>query len=164
MADLGGQRNRNYRPYGNGPASSVQRDAAYNDIFGSAPPPGRSQTMNSQTPQFNQGRAHTMSSQVVHPQFQRPPPPPTRQSMANGYGQPQPAPHNGYSPAPPQAKYQAYTPAIGSASPQPSAARQYPGPPGRFAYPRPQRLDSRPVPPPQYPDSRDLGRPMPPPL
>ncbi|KAJ5775623.1 uncharacterized protein N7511_000634 [Penicillium nucicola] len=58
MADLGGQRNPNYRPHG--PASSTQRDAAYSDIFGGAPPPGRSQTMNSQTPQFNQGRAHTI--------------------------------------------------------------------------------------------------------
>ncbi|KAJ5099467.1 Rho1 guanine nucleotide exchange factor 1 [Penicillium argentinense] len=163
MADLGGQRNRNYRPYG--PASSTQRDAAYNDIFGAAPPPGRSQTMNSQTPQFTQGRAHTMSSHVAQPQFQRaPPPPPTRQ-MPNGYGPPPSAPPNGYPPPPPTNQYQAYNPGTGAAtmSSQPQQPRPYPGAGGRFAYPRPQRLDSRPGPPPQYPDPRDLGRPMPPP-
>ncbi|KAJ5689482.1 Rho1 guanine nucleotide exchange factor 1 [Penicillium macrosclerotiorum] len=162
MADLGSQRNRNYRPYG-GPASSEQRDAAYSDIFGSTPPPGRSQTMTSQTVPFSQGRAHTMSSHTVQPQFQRMPPPPTRQPVVNGYGPPPSAPPNGYPPPPPSGQYQAYNPAGGAAtmSSHPPSLRQYPPRAGRSAYPQPQRLD-RPGPPPQYPDPRDLGRPAPP--
>ncbi|KAJ5785888.1 uncharacterized protein N7503_011100 [Penicillium pulvis] len=157
MADLGAQRNRNYRPYG--AASSTQRDAAYSDIFGGAPPPGRSQTMTSQTPQLPQGRAHTMSSQVPQPQFHRPPPPPTRQ-MPNGYGPPQTSPVNGYAPAPPSGGgYQAYNPTGATMSSQPP--RPYPG---RPVYPRPHRVDSRQGPgTPQYPDPRDFSRPMPPP-
>ncbi|KAJ5672593.1 hypothetical protein N7507_001720 [Penicillium longicatenatum] len=151
MADLGAQRNRNYRPYG--AASSTQRDAAYSDIFGGAPPPGRSQTMTSQTPQLPQGRAHTMSSQVPQPQFHRPPPPPTRQ-MPNGYGPPQSAPVNGYTPAPPSGGgYQAYNPT--------AAAATVSGTPP--VYPRPHRVDSRQGPAPQYADPRDFSRPMPPP-
>ncbi|KAJ5397595.1 hypothetical protein N7509_005708 [Penicillium cosmopolitanum] len=129
MADLGGQRNRNYRPYG--PASNTQRDAAFNDIFGGVPQGGRSQTMNSQTPQFSQGRAHTMSSHTVQPQFQRMPPPPTRQ-VPNGYGPPPSAPPNGYPPPPPSGQYQAYNPAAGSgaatmSSQPPQQPRPYPG-------------------------------------
>ncbi|CAG7936456.1 unnamed protein product [Penicillium salamii] len=159
MADLGGQRNRNYRPHG--PASSTQRDAAFSDIFGGAPPAGRSQTMNSQTPQFSQGRAHTMSSHVVHPQFSRPPPTPTRQ-VPNGYGPPS-APPNGYPPPPPSGQYQAYNPGAATMSSH-QPPRPHPGAQQRFAaYPRPQRLETRPSPSPQYPESRDFNRPMPPP-
>ncbi|KAI9039397.1 putative Rho guanyl nucleotide exchange factor (Rom2) [Aspergillus affinis] len=149
MADLGGQQGRNYRPYGH--PSSFQRDAAFSEIFGGAPPPGRSQTMTSQTPMFSQDRAHTMTSHVPHPQMQRGPPPPTRQ-VPNGYGAP-----------PSSAYYQAYPGSQGAPSQPPpqSAPRPYPG---RFAYPQPQRLDSRPAPPgPQYPDAKGYGRPMPPP-
>ncbi|PLB45861.1 putative Rho guanyl nucleotide exchange factor [Aspergillus steynii IBT 23096] len=148
MADLGGQQGRNYRPYGH--PSSFQRDAAFSEIFGGAPPPGRSQTMTSQTPMFSQDRAHTMTSHVPHPQMQRGPPPPQRQ-MQNGYGAPS---SNGY--------YQAYPGSAGAPSQPPpqSAPRPYAG---RFAYPQPQRLDSRPAPGPQYPDAKGYGRPMPPP-
>ncbi|KAK1147305.1 RHO1 GDP-GTP exchange protein 2 [Aspergillus melleus] len=147
MADLGGQQGRNYRPHGH--PSSFQRDAAFSEIFGGAPPPGRSQTMTSQTPMFSQDRAHTMTSHVPHPQMQRGPPPPTRQ-MPNGYG------------APPSNYYQAFpgSPGAPSQPPPQSAPRPYPG---RFAYPQPQRLDSRPAPGPQYPDAKGYGRPMPPP-
>ncbi|PWY90906.1 Rho guanyl nucleotide exchange factor [Aspergillus heteromorphus CBS 117.55] len=146
MADLGGQQGRNYRPYGH--PSAFQRDAAYSEIFGGAPPPGRSQTMTSQTPQFSQDRAHTMSSHVPHPQMQRGPPPPARQ-MQNGYAQGTP---NGY-----------YQPYAGSAAtmtsqhPSQQAPRPYPG---RFAYPQPQRLDSS-NPGPQYPDAKGFARPIP---
>ncbi|KAB8074350.1 CNH domain-containing protein [Aspergillus leporis] len=148
MADLGGHQGRNYRPYGH--PSSFQRDAAFSEIFGGAPPPGRSQTMTSQTPQFSQDRAHTMSSHVPHPQMQRGPPPPTRQ-VPNG--QPAGAQNNGY--------YQAYPGSATMAShPPQNAPRPYPG---RFAYPQPQRLDSRPNPGPQHPDSKGYSRPMPPP-
>ncbi|KAJ5536663.1 hypothetical protein N7513_009849 [Penicillium frequentans] len=150
MADLGAQRNRNYRPYGT--ASSTQRDAAYSDIFGGAPPPGRSQTMTSQTPQLPQGRAHTMSSQVPQPQFHRPPPPPTRQ-MPNGYGPPQTSPVNGYPLRRLPGEVTRHT------------IQRPPRPyPGRPVYPRPHRVDSRQGPgAPQYPDPRDFSRPMPPP-
>ncbi|KAL5357570.1 CNH domain-containing protein [Aspergillus floccosus] len=150
MADLGGQQGRNYRPYGH--PSSFQRDAAFSEIFGGAPPPGRSQTMTSQTPQFTQDRAHTMTSHVPHPQMQRGPPPPSR-PMPNGYNTP--GPPNGY--------YQAYPGGAATMSSQPppqNVPRPYPG---RFAYPQPQRLDSRPAPGPQYPEAKGYSRPMPPP-
>ncbi|KAL2867863.1 putative Rho guanyl nucleotide exchange factor (Rom2) [Aspergillus lucknowensis] len=144
MADIGGQQGRNYRPYGH--PSSVQRDAAFSEIFGGAPPPGRSQTMTSQTPQLPQDRAHTMSSHVPRPQVQRVPPPPARQVP------------NGYAPSPPQnGYYQAYQGSSAMAPQQPSqnASRPYPG---RFAYPQPQRLDSRPTPGPQYQDPKGYNR------
>ncbi|AEO54767.1 hypothetical protein MYCTH_2297751 [Thermothelomyces thermophilus ATCC 42464] len=60
------------QPYG----SDYQRDAAFSNIFGAAPPPGRSQTMTSSVapPQFNQdGRTNTMSSTVSD--MHRSPPP-----------------------------------------------------------------------------------------
>lgn len=118
--------------------------------------------MNSQTPQFSQGRAHTMSSHVVHPQFQRPPPPPTRQ-MPNGHGPPS-APPNGYPPPPPSGQYQAYNPGASATMSSHQLPRHNPNTQQRFAaYPRPQRLESRPSPAPQYPDPRDFNRPMPPP-
>lgn len=48
-----------------------------------------------------------------------------------------------------------------SSQPHPqSLPRPYPG---RFAYPQPQRLDSRPAQSPQYPDMKPQSRPMPPP-
>ncbi|KAL4913942.1 CNH domain-containing protein [Aspergillus aurantiobrunneus] len=146
MADIGGQQGRNYRPYGH--PSSVQRDAAFSEIFGGAPPPGRSQTMTSQTPQFSQDRAHTMSSQVPRPQMQRVPPPPQRQ-MQNGYP---PNQANGY--------YQAYPGAAATMSSQTSQAGPRPYP-GRFAYPQPQRLDSRPAPGPPYQDPKGYNRAVP---
>lgn len=157
MADLGGQRDRNYRPGPGYGASSVQRNAAYSDIFGSAPPPGRSQTMNSQTPQFSQGRAHTMSSQVAQPQFHRQPPPPTRQPVPNGYGPPPTAPPNGYAPSPPNGQYQTYNPMAASMGAQ-QPGRPYPGRPS--VYPRPVRLDSRTgQAQAQYPDPRTMPPP-----
>ncbi|KAL3492706.1 putative Rho guanyl nucleotide exchange factor [Aspergillus germanicus] len=144
MADIGGQQGRNHRPYG--PASTVQRDAAFSEIFGGARQPGRSQTMTSQTPHFSQDRAHTMSAQVQHPQMQRGPPPPMRQ-MPNGY------PPN----PPPNGHYQAYQgpSAMGPPQPPQGAPRPYPG---RYAYPQPQRLDSRPGPGPQYQDPKGYSR------
>ncbi|KMU86086.1 hypothetical protein CIHG_03873 [Coccidioides immitis H538.4] len=77
MADYGSQQGRNPRPNPYGHASSFQRDAAFSEIFGGAPPPGRSQTMTSQTPQFHQERAHTMtghSPEVYMPSRGHPPP------------------------------------------------------------------------------------------
>ncbi|KAL3471003.1 CNH domain-containing protein [Aspergillus californicus] len=151
MADIGGQQGRSYRPpYGH--PSSNQRDAAFSEIFGGAPGPGRSQTMTSQTPQLSQDRAHTMSSHVPRPQMQRGPPPPPMRQMQNGYApQPPPGP-NGY--------HQPYQGAATMTSQQPpqSAPRPYPG---RFAYPQPQRLDSRPAPGPPYQDPSGYNRAVP---
>ncbi|KAL2820490.1 CNH domain-containing protein [Aspergillus cavernicola] len=149
MADIGGQQGRNHRPYGH--PSSNQRDAAFSEIFGGAPPPGRSQTMTSQTPQLSQDRAHTMSSHVPRPQMQRAPPPPARQ-MQNGYAPSPPTGPNGY--------YQAYPGSATMTSQQASqsAPRPYPG---RYAYPQPQRLDSRPAPGPQYQDPKGYNRAVP---
>ncbi|PGH02431.1 hypothetical protein AJ80_08849 [Polytolypa hystricis UAMH7299] len=154
MADLGAQQGRNYRPNPYGHPSSYQRDAAFSEIFGGAPPPGRSHTMTSQTPQFNHDRAQTMSSHTPEPYNiqPRPPPGPMRQSH-DGYGHP---PSNGYqSPQwQPNGSYQSQPP------PQ-NLPRPYPG---RPQYPHPQRLDSRPGPmPPQYPPNKMPNRPPPPP-
>lgn len=93
-----------------------------------------------------------MSSHVSQPQMQRGPPPPTRPMQ------------NGYTPvAPPNGYYQAYPggAAMASQPPPQNLPRPYPG---RFAYPQPQRLDSRPNPgPPQYQDMKapGPGRPVP---
>ncbi|KAJ9220246.1 hypothetical protein DTO027B5_1240 [Paecilomyces variotii] len=145
MADLGAQQGRNYRPNPYGHASSFQRDAAFTDIFGGAPPPGRSQTMTSQTPQFSQDRAHTMSSHVPHPQMQRGPAPPVRQ-MPNGYGYPT---TNGYAqPRQPN----------GPMAPQPSSQGMPPPFSGRSAWPQPQRMDSRPGQVSQYPNPMQSAR------
>src|SRR5438034_4552184 len=93
MADLGAQPDR-YRTNPYGPASSFQRDAAFSEIFGGSPPPGRSQTMTSQTPQFSQDRAYTMSSHTpepyIHPRQQ---PAPMRQ-MNPRYGPNAPVRHH----------------------------------------------------------------------
>ncbi|KAJ9663567.1 RHO1 GDP-GTP exchange protein 2 [Coniosporium apollinis] len=91
MAEYGAQRGREYnRPPNYGHASPNQRDAAFSSIFGAAPPPGRSQTMTSQTfQQASPDRAQTMSTQTSDT-MQRAPP--VRQQM-NGYG---PSPGGGY--------------------------------------------------------------------
>ncbi|EZF30863.1 hypothetical protein H101_05506 [Trichophyton interdigitale H6] len=178
MADLGAQQGRGYRPGASrGPASSsFQRDAAFSEIFGGTPPPGRSQTMTSHSPQFNQERAHTMTSHQPDPYAQsRGPPPPMRQSRGgyppnpqagyqnsqwqqpNGSGPPPqqrapPPPHHQQRPMPPQNPQQ-YPPGM--------QQRPYPG---RPQYPHPQRLDSRPGPmPPQFQQQNPHGRPLPPP-
>ena len=127
MADLGAQQGRGYRPGASrGPASSsFQRDAAFSEIFGGTPPPGRSQTMTSHSPQFNQERAHTMTSHQSDPYTQsRGPPPPMRQSRG------------GYPPNP-QAGYQ------NSQWQQPNGS----GPPPQQRAPPPPHHQQRPMPP-----------------
>lgn len=86
--------------------------------------------MTSQTPQFSQDRAHTMSSHVPRPQMQRVPAPPVRQ-MQNGYGYPT---ANGYAPRQPNGPMASQAPS--SNVPAPLS--------GRSAWPPPQRMDSRP--------------------
>ncbi|KAI5464545.1 CNH domain-containing protein [Mariannaea sp. PMI_226] len=136
--------------------NNYQRDAAFSNIFGAAPPPGRSQTMTSSSmpPQMReQGRTQTMSStssgmQRMPPQ--RPPPghyperDPTRtrtidSSMGNGY-YPQHRSASGGQHIPPYMQQ-------GHPPPQ---RRPFPGGPGG---PAPQRMDQR-GPPPQAQSSR----------
>ncbi|KAK8073817.1 hypothetical protein PG994_004716 [Apiospora phragmitis] len=108
---------RRYGPGGN----NGQRDAAFSNIFGAAPPPGRSQTMTSSSPDVPQprmmpqdGRTHTMGSGMPPPNMNQRQPPPRPQrgyyedpaasgrtrtmdtSMANGYYQSQRNPSGGY--------------------------------------------------------------------
>ncbi|KAH8701825.1 putative Rho guanyl nucleotide exchange factor [Talaromyces proteolyticus] len=153
MADLGSQQGRNYRPSQYTHASSFQRDAAFNDIFGAAPPPGRAQTMTSQTPHFPTERAHTMTSHSAQPQMPLRVPAPIRQ-IPSGQGQ---IVTNGY-PNPSQANGSVAS----SQTPQ-----NYPRPyPRGSAYPPPQRVDSRPHQVPQYSSANvpvPQGRPVPPP-
>ncbi|KAF2139175.1 uncharacterized protein K452DRAFT_300720 [Aplosporella prunicola CBS 121167] len=134
MADYGSHQGRDYgRPYGH--ASDQQRDTAFSSIFGAAPPPGRSQTMTTQTFQRMPDRAATMSGQVSD-MMQRAPP--MRPGM-NGYGS---AP-NGYYPPP----------RPGDPSPPPGQrqppAQYLPQPlrPDRRPYNMPQRMDPRGMPP-----------------
>ncbi|KAK2750440.1 RHO1 GDP-GTP exchange protein 2 [Myotisia sp. PD_48] len=173
MADFGPEQGRNYRPNPRGNASAYQRDAAFSEIFGGTPPPGRSQTMTSQTPHFSQQRAHTMTSNSADAYMQpRAPPGPMRQSHGgysqqapgSGYHNPQWQP-NGSAP-PPHNQYRPPHPSRPSRPPDLQDPRNAPRPyPGRPQYPHPQRLDSRPGPvPPQYNLPPKLSnRPPPPP-
>ncbi|KAK7917079.1 hypothetical protein PG985_010687 [Apiospora marii] len=156
---------RRYGPGGN----NGQRDAAFSNIFGAAPPPGRSQTMTSSSGDVPQprmmppdGRTHTMGSGMPPPDMQqrRMPPRPQRgyyddpaasgrtrtmdTSMANGYYQNQRNPSGGYPPPHPQQQTQ-----YGRPVPTPDR-RQYPGPPQQGGQPR---FDPRaaPGPTPGYP-------------
>ncbi|KAK4216603.1 CNH domain-containing protein [Rhypophila decipiens] len=101
------------------------RDDAFSNIFGAAPPPGRSQTMTSSVPPpMMDGRTQTMSSTTSSSTMgmgQRRPPPP-REGYAPQLQRPQ-HPNDGYYQQRPQHEYQ---------RPQPD-------------YPRPQQVPS-----PQY--------------
>ncbi|KAK4161482.1 CNH domain-containing protein [Cladorrhinum sp. PSN259] len=72
------------------PNNTYQRDAAFSNIFGAAPPPGRSQTMTSSVPPpdlMQQGRTQTMTS-MSGVDMQRPPPQraPVGSAGGGGYG------------------------------------------------------------------------------
>ncbi|KAI0845865.1 CNH-domain-containing protein [Daldinia vernicosa] len=151
-----------------GPASNNQRDAAFSNIFGSAPPPGRTGTMTSSsqgyTPnmQPQEGRTQTMSSvsSMQHDMQRRPPPRPQQQrgyeetgrtrtmdtSMANSYYQSQRNPSGGYPPMPGQ---------YGRQQPPPGPnQRPYPGPPPQGQ----PRFDSRGPAPSGYPPRNPAPR------
>ncbi|KAF7881593.1 uncharacterized protein EAF02_006281 [Botrytis sinoallii] len=87
MADYQQGRGNNGRPNEYGHASNYQRETAFSNIFGAAPPPGRSQTMTSSVspPMMPQGRTQTMSSQVSGMQGGMPP----RQAPGQGGYRPQ---------------------------------------------------------------------------
>ncbi|KAG8525800.1 uncharacterized protein KY384_000560 [Bacidia gigantensis] len=150
MTDYGIQADRGMRPGNYGHASSYQRDTAFSNIFGSAPPPGRSQTMTSQTVQPSQERTTTMSSQMSSTGYSNPAsaarrPSPQDRHQPNGYPPPS---ANGYYPPQRQSS--------GLVQPQPQP--QYLPQPLNSAsrpYPQPQRLDSR------QPPSLQYNRPIP---
>ncbi|ORY67631.1 CNH domain-containing protein [Pseudomassariella vexata] len=151
---------RRYSPSGN-----PQREAAFSNIFGAVPPPGRSQTMTSSSPDVggpprmmpHDGRTQTMSSMSgPPPDMQRRPPPRPQQrgyddstsartrtmdtSMANGYYQSQRNPSGGYPPMPGQ---------YGRAPPPGAPGqRQYPNAPPQQGMPA-SRFDPRGGPQPQ---------------
>ncbi|CAJ2504264.1 Uu.00g116580.m01.CDS01 [Anthostomella pinea] len=153
-----------------GPSSNNQRDAAFSNIFGSNPPPGRAGTMTSSSPSMTpsqDGRTQAMSSMSsIPPEIQRRPPPrPQRAggyeeppaartrtmdtSIANGYYQNQRNPSGGY---PPQQRDPYARP-----SPGPDR-RPYPGPPQGAPQQAPPRLDSRGPPPQGYPPRNPAPR------
>ncbi|KAF8460297.1 CNH domain-containing protein [Kalaharituber pfeilii] len=140
MANHHPNQQRAYRPgYNPPPPSTSQREAAFSDIFGAAPPPGRSYTMTSQPPQmlYDSGRSHTMTSQMsdLSTSSQQP------LLRPNGYNNHPPS--NGYNQAhhyPPQQspQQQQFPPRIQSHAqylPQPIA-------PDRRPYPQPVRVET----------------------
>jgi hypothetical protein len=137
MAEYSTQEGRYYgargASYGQQPGPGYQRDAAFSNIFGGAPPPGRAQTMTSQTPQMSQDRAQSMTAHSAGPPVHRGPPP-VRQ-MQPGFDR---IPVNGHIPGQPMMN--------GNSSPnrRPAPQDMTPGFPDRRAYPPPQRIDSRP--------------------
>ncbi|KAK3336141.1 CNH domain-containing protein [Cercophora scortea] len=102
------------RPGQYGHSNNYQRDAAYSNIFGAAPPPGRSQTMTSSGPPHMMQDAplphdvRTMSISSTSSGMQRQPPPRQPPGGAGGYGMappPRPRPNengmpNGYHQGP----------------------------------------------------------------
>ncbi|KAI9835345.1 MAG: RHO1 GDP-GTP exchange protein 2 [Thelocarpon superellum] len=136
MADYGTQRGHEHRPNNFGHASSYQREAAFSNIFGAAPPPGRSQTMTAASAPPPPERSQTVPPASGHPQAQRPPP--QRQPMGP------PLHHaNGYHSAPYPPNGQVHS------QPQPRSLPQ-PLYPDRRPYPQAQRVDPRHPPPPHF--------------
>ncbi|KAL3954802.1 hypothetical protein ACCO45_010365 [Purpureocillium lilacinum] len=154
------------RPRGYPEANNHQRDAAFSNIFGAAPPPGRSQTMTSSSAypgMMDPGRTQTMSSMGGPGQHRPPPPRAPPQGLPQGYhgysdrdpmaGRSRPADPNGYYPSQrsasggqvpsPQAQYMQQ-----QQQQHPQARRPYTGagnPPPRFESrgPPPQAAGAR---------------------
>ncbi|KAK0390847.1 hypothetical protein NLU13_0350 [Sarocladium strictum] len=133
------------RGYGDGGNSNYQRDAAFSNIFGAAPPPGRSQTMTSASMPHGmmdqQERTHTMSSSSSG--MQRQPPP-----------RPQPGYYGDRDGAPPQ-RAQRHDPGMPNGyyndRRAPSANHQVPSPQAQYMQQqRRQYPDQRGPPPPRF--------------
>ena len=142
MAEYAAQDDRHYGPRSTGyRASNYQRDAAFQNIFGGAPPPGRSQTMTSQSSQIPQERSRTMTSQPADGVVQAGPPP--VRHIGNSFN---PAQHSGSQ----QVPFHVNGVANGLSGP-PQQIMPPPTFPDRRLYPMPQRINSRPgVPLPPY--------------
>ncbi|KYG46662.1 hypothetical protein M433DRAFT_64713 [Acidomyces richmondensis BFW] len=150
------------RDYGRGPgpaSSAQQRDAAFSNIFGGAPPgAGRSQTMTSAAPQHPPDRAATMSTATVQSMnmnmMHRAPP--VRPGMQMNGGYPQPTARDGPGMAHPPMQRDPYMnggppPNIPPRRPPPPQQLPQPIRPDRVPYGQPQRVDPRGPPPPgQY--------------
>lgn len=113
----------------------AQRDAAFSNIFGAAPPPGRSQTMTSSVPppsMYSEGRTQTMSSNTSHAGMQRMPPPrpPPQHGGYSDPNQPRQRPMDGGYP-PNQRMHSG-----GQQVPSPHYMQQQRRPPGPGYYPQ----------------------------
>src|SRR5690349_19781736 len=105
MADFSTQDSRQYAPRGPGyghPAN-YQRDAAFQNIFGGAPPPGRSQTMPLHTSELSIDRSQSMTMQSSGAGAQRGPAP--ARNMGNSYDR---VAMNGYNAGQPQVNGNGY--------------------------------------------------------
>nr|POF22256.1 rho1 guanine nucleotide exchange factor 1 [Quercus suber] len=140
------QQGRNYGQGNSGPnsyganVSNAQRDAAFSDIFGGAPPGGRSHTMTGATPPPPSDRASTMSTATAQAFVQRAPP--LRPGVQpNGY--PQTSQQNISHVQRPSGQ-QSYMNGQAISQRQPPQ-QNLPQPirPDRAPYGQPQRLDSR---------------------
>ncbi|CAD6501619.1 BgTH12-01869 [Blumeria graminis f. sp. triticale] len=122
-----------------GHASSFERDAAFSNIFGAAPPPGRSQTMSSSTPSPGaHGRSQTPNPQSLNTNYGMRRPQLDQQQQQDGiiYSQP------GTGPSSRGLPYQQVPPNQVQSQPQP----QYLPPhhrQDRRPYPVPNRIDPR---------------------
>lgn len=125
------QRQYGSRSQSYGSQSNFQRDAAFQNIFGGAPPPGRSQTMNSQTQDNLQERLPSMTSQPISPGIPTQRGPPPVRHMQPSYDR---LPVNGYGPPPGQ-------PYTNGTNLRPAPPNPAPNFPDRRAYPPPQRVD-----------------------
>lgn len=134
MADYGAPDSRYYgsRPTNHGPPPVRQRDAAFHNIFGGAPPPGRSQTMTSQTPNMMYNRSASMTSgmQSQHTMSMRQDAPPPMRQPPQNYDR-----SNGIAPGPPYIN--------GTNPSRPPPHNPAPVFPDRRPYPPPQRIDTR---------------------
>lgn len=141
MADFSVQQGRNMRANNYGHASSYQRDAAFSNIFGAAPPPGRSQTMGIESTPLSDERSHTMSSQ--NPTSSQTPAVPSSQRSFLQRPQQQQQP-SGYPAMSMNGYYQGQRSNNGVVQPQPTP-QHLPQPlnSDRRHYPQPQRIDSR---------------------
>ncbi|KAK7422334.1 RHO1 GDP-GTP exchange protein 2 [Neonectria magnoliae] len=136
------------------PNNNYQRDAAFSNIFGAAPPPGRSQTMTSSSmppPMRDQVRTQTMSSTSSGMPRQPPPRPPPGQypdrdsgrtrtidsSSGNGYYPQQRSASGGQQMAPQSMQQQQQQHQY--QQPPPQQRRPYPGQGGQA----PPRMDHR---------------------
>jgi len=110
-----------------------QRDAAFHNIFGGAPPPGRSQTMTAQSANMMYDRLPTMPGGIPSqpPQLGMGQRPPQQRQMAPSYDR-----SNGYAPGQP------YMNGMNNSRPPPN--NPAPTFPDRRPYPPPQRIDTRP--------------------
>ncbi|KAK0729861.1 CNH domain-containing protein [Lasiosphaeris hirsuta] len=159
MADYQQDRMPPQRPNQYGSANNFQRDAAFSNIFGAAPPPGRSQTMTSSVPPpslIQSERTQTMSSSVSSMSntsgMQRQPPPRPSPQRGGGEGYSDPLPRRPMDGSMGNGYYQGQRSASSGQVPSPQYMQQqqqprrpYPGPgqgsmmPPQQQYHQPQR-------------------------